>query len=139
MPTLAAQQIDDVRNMTGDTCQPYDATDEYMQYLYDNQASTAPLCMSSDPLGGLKYYVLERRFARASVLTDETDSGSGVTRKLSQKRDAIEKLLERQAEKCGFGGGVATISTLDLGIDRDCEDSEYSGRYPYVYPFGGWW
>lgn len=135
MPTLTAEQIEIVRLMTGDDCAPYDVSDAQMQYLYDNQAATAPLCMSGDPLGGLRYWVLKARLARAVKLFDETDNGSGITRKLSQKYEHIEALLTQSADECGFGGGVASISTLDLGIDRDCDVSE-NGRYPYVY--GGW-
>lgn len=138
MPTLTAAQIEYVRKQTGDTCDgDYDADDAYMQYLYDNQVAAMPLCANGDPLGGLVFLVLKRRIARASVLFDETDSGSGVTRKTSQKTEHLREMLEEQKSECGFGGGV-TVSTFDLGLDRDCGGSEYASRLSGYSLWGGW-
>jgi len=129
MPTLTAPEITYVRNMTGDNCPDYDVGDEFMQWLYDNRASTKPLCMSGDSLGGLMVWVMRARVARAIKLFDE--DGEGGARSVSQKYDHLVKELERMERACGMGGGVITISTLDLGIDADCDTSGYALRLTY--------
>jgi hypothetical protein len=134
MATLTAAEITNIRMQSGDICEDYDVTDEYMQWIHDNLASTEPLCLSSVPLGGTIVWVIRARLAKAVALYDE--SGEGNAGSVSQKFDHLEKLLDKWETRCGMSGGVVTISTLDLGMDTDC-DTEYGS--PYAYYHGWYW
>lgn len=134
MATLTADEITFIRAMSGDDCTPYEVGAEFMQYLHDNAATTAPLCITSLPLGGTIVWVLRARLAKAQKLFNETgDSNAG---NVKQKRDHIKEDLESWEAKCGMNGGVITIGSFDMGLDVDCNGSEYATS-PYWY--GAWW
>lgn len=124
MATLTAPEITHIRAMSGDNCEPYDVTDEYMQWLHDNRAASEPLCMSSDSLGGTILWVLRAREAKATNLFDE--DGDGGTRNVSQRLANIQKLRERWEDMCGLSGGVITVGTLDTGLDLSAPSTEYA-------------
>jgi hypothetical protein len=137
MATLTASEITFIRAMTGDTCGPdYDVSDEFMQYIHDNAATTVPLCLSSVPLGGTIVWVLEARVVKAAVLTDESGDGTSVS--YSQKYTQLSDRLEAWKAKCGMSGGVITMSTLDLGLDRDDPVTEYAALANYPYWFASY-
>lgn len=126
MATLTAGEITYIRMMTGDNCPDYDVSDEFMQYLHDEKANTAPLCMSGDSLGGTRLWVMRARVARASKLFDE--DGEGGAGSVSQKYDHLVAELERMEKECGLGGGIITVSTFSLGLDARCEN-QYASYY----------
>jgi hypothetical protein len=134
MATLTAAEITNIRMQSGDICEDYDVSNEYMQWIHDNLATTAPLCFSSVPLGGTIVWVVRARLAKAVALFDE--EGEGGSRSVSQKFTHLEKLLETWESRCGMSGGVITISTLSLGMDTPCEDSEYGSSLARRYI---WW
>jgi hypothetical protein len=132
MATLTADEITFIRAMSGDDCAnpEYEVSDVLMQYLHEYMATTAPMCLSSIPLGGTIVWVLRARLAKAQKLTDET--GEGNAGNVKQKRDHIKEDLEAWESRCGMNGGVVTVSTLDLGLDRDDPETEYA-RYGSDY------
>lgn len=133
MATLTAAEIRSIRMQTGDLCEDYDVEDADMQWIHDNLATTAPLCMESIPLGGTIVWVIRARLAKAVSLYDE--SGEGNAGSVSQKFDHLEKLLEKWESRCGMDGGVVTISTFSMGLDSTC-DNEYASIYAHRY---NWW
>lgn len=135
MATLTAAEITNIRMQSGDLCLDYDVTDEYMQWIHDNLASTAPLCLSSVPNGSDIVWVIRARLAKAVALFDE--EGEGGSRSVSQKFTHLEKLLATWEARCGMDGGVVTISTFDMGLDTECE-TEYSSQYAYWRGWA-WW
>jgi hypothetical protein len=135
MATLTAAEIINIRMQSGDLCEDYDVTDEYMQWIHDNLASTEPLCLSSVPHGGTIVWVIRARLAKAVALYDE--SGEGNAGSVSQKFDHLEKLLEKWESRCGMNGGVITIGSFDMGLDSDCE-TEYA-RFSPSHRGWIWW
>jgi hypothetical protein len=133
MATLTADEITFIRAMSGDDCTPPEVSDVLMQYLHDNAATTAPLCITSVPLGGTIVWVLRARLAKAQKLFNET--GEGNAGSVKQKRDHIKEDLDAWESRCGMSGGVITIGTLDTGMDSDCDESEYAS---YGWPYGLW-
>jgi hypothetical protein len=129
MATLTADEIALIRAMSGDDCADYDVSDVLMQYLHDNMATSEPMCITSLPLGGTIVWVLRARVAKAAKLFDEDGEN---TRSVSQKYDHLKEMLETWESRCGMSGGAITVSTLDLGLDRDDPETEYA-RYSSDY------
>lgn len=125
MATLTVADINHIRHQTGDTCEPYDVSDEYMQWLHDNRAANAPLCaFAGEPLGSTIVWVLRTRSAKAQRLYNET--GEGNAGSVKQKRDHIKEDLADWESKCGLSGATITISYLDTQLDRDDPETEYA-------------
>jgi hypothetical protein len=133
MTTLTTADLTHIREQTGDACDPYEVSDEYIQWLHDNRANLTPLCMSSDPLGGTITWVLRTRVRKATSLFNE--DGDGGTRSVSQQYTQLKEQLAEAEKECGWGGSTITISTLDTGMDADCDDSEYTLSRWYA----SWW
>jgi hypothetical protein len=129
MATLTADEITFIRAMSGDDCTPPEVSDVLMQYLHDNMATTEPMCITSLPLGGTIVWTLRARVAKAAKLFDEDGEN---TRSVSQKYDHLKEMLETWESRCGMSGGAITVSTLDLGLDRDDPETEYA-RYGSDY------
>lgn len=124
---LSPSDIEYIRAMSGDDCgnpDDYEVKDPLLQKLYD-KALLWPACgcaANSLDLGVIQ--VLRVRVAKAQKLYNENvEGGSG---SVKQKRDHLVEDLKRWEERCGLSGGAITIGTLDMGMDRDCEDSEYA-------------
>lgn len=140
MATLTANEITYIRMMTGDTCEDYDVSDEFMQYLHDEKATIAPLCTFSDPLGGTIVWVLRARVMKATRLFDETGDGSATS--VSQKYTHLKEQLAEWESRCGMSGGGVSFGSIDMGIDSDDEGSEYLSRISHYYGaswWGGYW
>jgi hypothetical protein len=78
--------------------------------------------------------VLQVRVAKSVKLFDET-TPDGVNASVSQKHKHLQDLLARWEEKCGLSGGVISVGTLDLGLDTECADSEYTSYASHW----SWW
>lgn len=135
MATLTAAELTHIRAQSGDDCTPYEVSDEYIQWLHDNRASEEPLCMSSDPLGATITWVLRTRVRKAVKLFDE--DGEGGTRSVSQKYTHLKEQLAEAESQCGWGGGVITIGSFDMGLDEECDDSENASHRLY-WPWMGY-
>lgn len=139
MATLTPSDIAYIRMITGDNCGPnYEVSDEMLQYIEDNLASTEPMCLTSIRFGGVIVWSLRMQLAKAAKLFDETNA-DGIQKTVSQKRTNLKELLEYWESKCGMDGSTITVSTFDLGLDTEC-DSEYAAYWPYPHALPwSWW
>lgn len=124
MAVLTPSEMYHIRQQSGDTCEDYDVSDSYIQYLHDRYGDSTCSC---DALGVTIWWVLKTRVKKAIPLTS-TSNESGTTN-LSQKYDHLKEQLKEWEQECGLGSYAITIGTLDLGMDSDCSDSENSSLY----------
>lgn len=135
MATLTTDEIEYIRDMSGDDCEDYDVTDEKMQKIYDR--ASAITCTCENPLDVTVVLVLQIRVAKATKLFDDTDAETGGARSVSQKYKHLKELLDRWETKCGMAGGSLSVGTLNLGLSAR-EGSDYSG-WPNVPAWWGIW
>lgn len=113
MATLTSDQIEYIRAMSGDDCEPYDVSDALMQKLFDKS--------SSDECGAI-VYVLRARVVKAAKLVNESNAETGDSRSLNQKYQALKETLKEWETRCGMSGGTLEFGSFDLRIDTDCDD-----------------
>lgn len=132
MAVLTPSEINHIRQQSGDTCEDYDVSDSYMQYLHDRYGATTCDC---DALGITIWWVLRTRVKKAMSLTN-TSNESG-TANLAQKYDHLKEQLEEWERFCGLGSYGITIGTLSMGLDtQDIDEFSNTDLYP---PYGGYY
>lgn len=114
MATLTSDQIEYIRAVTGDDCEPYDVSDTLMQKLFDRASADECLTIVE---------ALRIRVAKASNLVEESRS-DGESRKLNQKASQLTTLLKQWSADCDVGEFTLDMGVLDQAIDTDCE-TEY--------------
>lgn len=133
MATLTADEIEYIRAMSGDDCgspDDYEISDALMQKLHDRGLEMACGCTVAEDVTVV--LVLRARVAKAAKLFNESADGQSST--VSQKYDHLKELLSEWESRCGLSGGVITVGTFDLGLDKECDGSEYA-----PYPYRGYW
>lgn len=114
---LTATQYTRLRDQTGGRTTSNDKdhlTDTELQEEYDDAGSWDLAVV----------YVLRRRLGMASVYVDKTmDLNS---EQLSQRREAMERLLARAEAKAGVAGSTLSAGVLDLNIDTDSDDLDWA-------------
>ena len=108
MATLTADQITYIRANTGDATFP---ADSYLQYLYDNQASS--------DLDTTVYYALLAIYAQDKQKTSRSNNRTGDSKSENQYLDNLEDLIKMWAMKTGANIATATLGVLNLGIDEE--------------------
>jgi hypothetical protein len=130
MTVLTPSDINHIRQQSGDTCEDYEVSDSYIQYLHDRYGATTCDC---DALGVTIWWVLKTRVKKAIPLVNQ--EGEGGARSLSQKYDHLKEQLKDWEQECGLGSYAITIGTLSMGFDTQSID-EFSNEDLYP-PYGG--
>ena len=113
MATLTAPDIEYIRLMISNATYPTDAN---LQYFYDNQADS--------DLNKTVYYSLVALMSQAAQKVSASNARTGDSKSVNQYFDHLLKMVEDWGIKTGEGLPVATIGTINLGIDE--ENSEFN-------------
>lgn len=97
---LTASELRELRRDIGDIGNPPDLSDAELQAAYERDNDC------------YRVYALLQRLARHEADTPEFDR--------------IERLLNIWREMDGCSGGVLRTGLIDLGIDSECTESEWS-------------
>lgn len=124
MATLTADEIEYIRAMSGDVCEPYDVGAEFLQKLWDKSGS--------DDCATI-VYVLRVREAKSAVLVNQSNGQTGESMSLSSKHTQLVAQRQQWEERCGMAGGMVTAGAYDLRLDTDCTDLD---EYAYFSRLG---
>jgi len=120
MPTLTADQIEDIRQKVGDTDTPPDVTDAQIQRDYD--AAYALEGEASETTDAITIVYVIRRLL--GTVRKKVDVGGEVERETRSQlfKHLKEELLPYYEGLAGLGGvGVMTTGSLSLNLDTDCD------------------
>ena len=116
MADLTAAQITYIRTTIGDTATTPDLSDEFLEYLFDNDADS-----------NVNYtivYAIRALIGFASRKVAHTNSLTGETKQYQQWFEHLKDQLKIWENITGLAGstvGTVTTGTINLGIDEEDE------------------
>lgn len=121
MPITDVTDLNYVRTQAGDTSGSPLVDDVEIDYYFDNRTTASA---NNDKLDETIVWTLRQMKAKLQPMVQETHSETGVTKSAQQHFEHVCKTLDSWEKRTGLSGGVATLGTINLGIDE--EDSEVS-------------
>jgi hypothetical protein len=121
VPITDDAELNYVRVQAGDTSTSPLVSDTEIDYYFDNRTTASA---NNDKLDETIVWTLRQMKAKLQPKVSETHSETGVTKAAQQHFEHVCETLESWEKRTGLSGGIATIGTINLGIDE--ESSEVS-------------
>jgi hypothetical protein len=115
MATLSDADLEFVRLMSGDNCEPYIVDDVLAPVLY-NRTEVQESC---DPVAALVVTVLLARWAKEKASVSAMASGTRVS---TEGVKQIERQLAHWKREACWGGARIQVDTVDLGLEASAGD-----------------
>jgi hypothetical protein len=113
MAILTTAQKTYIRSNTGDNGTPPHLDDDYLQYLYDNNAGS--------DLNKTVYWAIRALIGIASTKVSQSNARTGDSKSEQQWREALENMAKDWGAITGLGASSASVGSINLGIDEEID------------------